>query len=492
MPEYIRSLIVILGLSFPVFYFAKVSMVGVFMPWDDFKRRRNLWVGLTLAAFLCQNYWIFLIVVIWLTHWTAKKESNRIALFFFVCIALPQITVEIPGLGGVRYFLAIDYLRIITFVLLFPICLEERRKAIKKGSRAYIPDIFLASYLMYLLLLDVQYSPITNSIRLALGFLLDIVIPYYAISRHIKTETQFKGVLASFLIAALLAAAIGVFEFFRRWLLYYPAGDALGVLWEPGYLPRGDYVRAMGTSGQPIVFGYVLTIAIVLYSSFLTEFPKKNHYLAGLFLLLAGVISPLSKGPWVGLFCAGLFLLATSQSVLKNTLRSALIFVPAVLLMLFTEGGQTAMSFLPFVGNLDESSFAYREQLFNKSINIVYDNFLFGSIDYLDQLEEMRTGLGIIDLVNTFLLIALNSGIIGLSLFLCFFLSIGYVLYKTRAIPTKESVNGYTPIARSLVGANIAILVTIATVSPIYHVPFFMWVIPALSLAYSRIQQSNR
>ncbi len=485
MPEYIRALIVILGLSFPVFYFAKTSVVGSCMTLEEFNRRRNLWVGITLVAFLSQNYWIFLALTIWLVSWAAKKDENRVALFFFICLALPQIKVEIPGAGGIRYLISIDYLRTITLVLLLPVCLAERKNALKNKSKITTPDVFLGLYLVYLYILDMQYNSLTGNIRLALEFLIDIVIPYYAISRYVKKHEQFKGVLASFCIAALLAAAVGIFEFFRSWILYSSAGDALGVDWNPGYLARGEYIRALGTSGQAIVFGYVMAIAMALYFSLSAEIPNRKNYLLGCFVLLGGIVAPLSKGPWVGLSVAAFFLLLTSQEWKKNTAKAILLAIPVIAYLVLTDSGAKVTSYLPFFGDLDEGSFTYREQLFNKSIAIIFDNPLFGSIDYRSEMEELRTGVGIVDLVNTFLVIALRSGLIGLFLFLGFYLSIGKLLLEgDKKLPFRTR---HALIARSLFAANIAILVIIATVSPIYHVPFFMWVVPALSLAYWRM-----
>lgn len=484
MPEYIRALIVILVLSFPVFYFAQKTIVTSCIALDEFTGRRNLWVGITLAAFLSQNYWIFLAITVWLVLRAAKKDGNRIALYFFICLALPQIKVEIPGFFGVNYLISLDYLRVITLVLLLPVCLEERKKVIKIKAKSSVPDIFLGLYLGYLYILDMQYNTLTGSIRLAFDFFVEIIIPYYAISRYLKTKAQFTDVFASFCIAALLVAVVAMFEFARSWMLYSSAGAALGVNWNPGYLARGDFIRALGTSGQSIVLGYVLAIAILIYFSLSAEISNKKHYLLGVFLLLGGIVAPLSKGPWVGLMAGGLFLLLSSENLKGNIAKALLLSVPLCLVLVATEFGEKIVSYLPFVGDLDEGSFTYREQLFNKSMEIIADNPFFGSIDYRSKMEELRTGAGIIDLVNTFIVIALRSGLVGLALFLGFFLSVGKLLVNGDG-KSLFDIN-LTFMARSLIAANLAILVIIATVSPIYHVPFFMWVVPAFSVAYSR------
>lgn len=482
MPEYIRALIVILGLSVPVFYFAKKAIVGMFLPLEIFIRRRNLWICIILAGFLSQNYWVFAAIVCLLTMMVAKKDSNPIALFFFICLALPQIKVEVPGIAGIRYILDVDYLRIITATILIPVCITERKKALKTKRRNVAPDLILAAYLIYLLILNIQNDSFTANIRLMLSQVLDIVIPYYAISRYIKSAAQFKEVFISFSIGAMLAAVLGIFEFYKSWILYATAGDALGVPWEPGYLVRGDYIRAIGTSGQAIVFGYVLAIAISLYICISHTFKSSRLYVLGLAILFGGVVAPLSKGPWVSLAIAGFFLLVTSEDVAKNSIKSAAFVLVCVFLAFATDNGANIISYLPFVGDLDEGSATYRQLLFEKSLLVIWDNPLFGTTNYRGELEELRNGQGIVDLVNTYIVIALHSGILGLGLFACFFAlaatPVAKTLFKTSKLVMEKSIG------RALIAALIVVMVTISIVSPIFHVPFFMWCIAAMCVAF--------
>ena len=75
---------------------------------------------------------------------------------------------------------------------------------------------------------------------------------------------------------------------------------------------------------------------------------------------------------------------------------------------------------MPFVGHIGAETVSYREHLFRVSLDVIQLNPIFGSPNFLMQMEELRTGEGIIDLVNAYLAFALAYGLVGLGLFVGF------------------------------------------------------------------------
>ena len=59
----LKALVVILGIAMMVFIIAKPICLR-FMAENDFVRRRNTWVALTIVAFLSPSFWLFVIVVL--------------------------------------------------------------------------------------------------------------------------------------------------------------------------------------------------------------------------------------------------------------------------------------------------------------------------------------------------------------------------------------------------------------------------------------------
>lgn len=487
MPEYIRALIVILVLATVVFFFAKKPAIEMAIAPDDFVRRRNTWFYITLAGFLSQNYWIFVVIVGLLLHRAAKKEKNPIALFFFLVLALPQIRVDVPGFAGIRYLFEVDYVRILAAIVLLPVCISARKLATTSDAKSNLVDWILGTYILLSLVLQAQYDVITNVIRSMLNWGIDVLVPYYAISRSIKDLKSFRDVLMSFAIAAMLVSLAGAFEFARHWILYSSAGYALGVEWNPGYLARGELLRASGTSGQSIVFGLVITVAIGFFLFLRKSVSNFIPYAGGMLLLVVGVISPLSRGPWVGLVVILFVYVVTGPSAARRIFKSLLIAAPTCVLLSFTEYGQKVIDYLPFVGTVDRENVTYRQNLFEKSLQIILDNPWFGSTDYLMHMEELRQGQGIIDLVNTYLIVALNTGFVGLGLYVVFFLLT--LLAAFRGIWSAPMDSELRVLGRSLVAVMIGVLVTIGTVSPINHIPLMLWSTSALCLAFGLLKQ---
>src|SRR5690348_15397184 len=58
LPEHLRALVFILAFAGTIFFFAKKPVTELACTPEDFTRRRNLWIGLTLAAFLAHNIWL--------------------------------------------------------------------------------------------------------------------------------------------------------------------------------------------------------------------------------------------------------------------------------------------------------------------------------------------------------------------------------------------------------------------------------------------------
>src|SRR6185436_19284831 len=99
MPQHLRALVVILILASVVFMLAKSPACAIASTTSDFERRRNLWFGITLSAFLAHNFWIYIIVATILLLTALPREPNKLAMYFFLLLALPPIEAQITGLG---------------------------------------------------------------------------------------------------------------------------------------------------------------------------------------------------------------------------------------------------------------------------------------------------------------------------------------------------------------------------------------------------------
>jgi len=485
MPEHLKTLVVILALASMAIGFARQPVYAMGIQATDFRRRYGMWLAMTLIAFLSHNFWIYMILAGGTLLLSGSGEKNKLALYYFLLFAVPSIGSEISGFGGIRYFFEIDYLRLLSLTILLPAALSLQTEEKRAAERMPAAFKFLLAYLVLNLLLQLNVDTFTNTLRKAFLFFIDIVLPFYVASRALNNLKDIRDALASLSVAAMILGAIAIFEFARHWLLYTPLETALGVSWGYGnYLERDETLRALGSTGQPIALGFVMAIAIGIYLYLYRLITQPFIRVIGLTVLVAGLIASLSRGPWIGAAVILLVFVTTGPRAVPRLLLSSLVAGVVLMILLQTPMGEKIVSYLPFVGDVEMETITYRQRLIEVSLAIIMENPLFGSYDFMLFLEEMRQGQGIIDIVNSYLSIALSSGLVGLTLFLSIFGSV--ILGIMKAMRGLVSSNELHLLGRSLLATIVGMLVIIFTVSSITVIPVIYWSIAGIGLAYIR------
>ncbi len=491
MPEHLKALIVILALATAVFAFTKAPACSLAMSSADFDRRRNLWFAVTLAAFLAHNFWIFILFATALLLFALPHEPNKLAMFFFVLFAVPMFPEQISGFGIVKQFFTIDYVRLLALVVLLSAFLSLWSKPAVEGFGRTLPDKLLAGYLILQFLLMLRASTFTNSLRHGVFYaFIDVFLPYYVASRSLRSLEGFRDALMAIVVAALVLSAIAAFEFARHWLLYSYLEKALGVNWGllGRYLARGEGggLRALASTGHAIVLGYVMAVALGLFLSLRKSVTNPLAWFLGLSALIVGLIVPLSRGPWVGAAVIVLAFIATGLSPGKRFFKLGLLGLIVIPLLLISPAGQDLIDYLPFVGTVDADSVGYRQRLLDIAIPVIMQHPFFGAFDYFysPAMQDLKQGQGIIDIVNSYLGVALGSGMVGLTLFAGFFVTVAVGIFKSMRTLADQNGELYL-LGRVLFSTLLGILVIIFTVSSITVVPVIYWSVAGLGVAYA-------
>lgn len=494
MPTHLRALVVILVLATIVFAFVRKPACALAINTGDFERRRNLWFAITLVAFLAHNFWIYIVATAVLLLLALPREPNKLAMYFFLLFAVPSIQAQISGLGVIQHVFIIHYLRLLALVVLLAAFVSLRSQPDTERFGRSLPDKLIAGYLILQLALMLTVSTFTNSMRFGVFYaFIDVFLPYYVASRAIRNIEGFRDTLMSFVVAAMVLGTIGVFESGRHWLLYTDLDTALGVYWQFGnYLTRGDgIVRAQGTIGQPIPFGYVMAVAVGLYLFLQRSVGSPVTWWGlGLCVLLAGLVASISRGPWVGAVVMLLVFLATSPSPAKRLLQIGLLGIVVFSVLLTTPYGDKIVALLPFIGSDTEAdgTVSYRQRLLAIGIEVILQNPFFGAYDYFlsSEMQDLKQGNGMIDLVNSYLAIGLSSGLVGLSLFTGFFIAVAIGIFKgMRKLPDKSSE--LHVLGQALLATLAGIMVIIFTTSSITVIPVIYWAVGGLGVAYVRL-----
>jgi hypothetical protein len=488
MPEHLKALVVVLAAAIAVFAIAKAPACAVATATKDFDRRRNLWLVLTLAAFLSHSFWLCLALAGVCVVVAMQNEHNKLAMFFLVLFAIPPITADMPGMGLVNYLFVIDYVRLLALLVLFPAYLHLRKQPDTMAFGRTVPDKILAAYLILGFLLWSQHSTLTNALRNGVFYaFIDVFLPYYVASRSLKNIKDFRDALMAYTVAAMVLSLIVIFEFAKGWLLYPSVEVAQGITWGwNNYMWRGGNLRARGPIGHPIAAGYAIAVAIAFYLYLKKLVPNGALWGLGMLLLIGGLVAPVSRGPWVGAVGMVLVILATGRAPALALAKAGLIVVIAVPLLLITPSGQRIVDYLPFVGTIEASTVEGRQRLAETSIRLILDNPLFGIANYLElpDMEALRGGDGLIDLVNTYVIVGLGSGVVGLSLFIGFFVAAALCIYRGMRTISDKQDERYV-LGQTLLATLLGILFIIGTVSPVLIIPNIYWAVAGLGVGYA-------
>ena len=223
-------------------------------------------------------------------------------------------------------------------------------------------------------------------------------------------------------------ALVATFEHFKGWLLY----TQLAAHWNPtdanyrlAWLLRGDsWLRAQASSGHALSLGFMLAVAFGfwLYLQSRSTTLRARLTFGGVFWL--GMIAAYSRGPWIGAVLIYLAYSALKPRAISRLFKAG--FLMAIVLGLFSLSpiGEKMLTSLHVTGSgQPDADFIYRQRLLDRSLELVQAHPLFGDQLAIQEMEDLRQGQGIIDIVNTYIGVLLFNGWVGFVLFLGFCLS---------------------------------------------------------------------
>jgi hypothetical protein len=412
----LKALVVVLGIALVAFWVAKRFVVGRFMSEELFVRRRNVWLITTLAAFLAPNFWVYVLVAAPVMIWLGRKDPNPLAVYLLLLFVIPPWGFEIPAVGINKLF-DLNQARLLALVVLIP---AASRAAAAKGNGSDLKltaaDYLLLAFGLLQLALFVPYESPTNTVRRGFLFLLDIYLPFLVARQACRDRAQVVDAMATFFVACALLAPIGAFEVVKTWTLYAQLGDTWGYTDLSSYLLRGGILRAQASSGHALTLGYLMAMGFGFWL-YLRSRATRTVSLMGVAWMWLGLLAAYSRGPWVTAV-ALYFLLLFQHPVGKGVFFKGLFIAAAVAVaVLVSPLGSRVIDNLPFVGTVDVQNVVYREQLAATSWLLIKKNPFFGDPFVLLQMESLRQGEGIIDLVNAYATVALFYGLVGLSLY---------------------------------------------------------------------------
>nr|WP_250810174.1 O-antigen ligase family protein [Neorhizobium tomejilense] len=476
MPEYLRALIYVLIISAPALYIAgkiAVPLIGEV----EFRLWRNCWIIATCATFLSRSFFDFAAALAIMSIYIHRNSKQPILFYVILMFVAPCVPIGVGIPGVFNRIIDLDPPRLLAIVILLPIAIRLWREIDNRQLRG--PDILVIAFFVYISMLALRLGDLNSILRVVPGYFLDILLPYFVFSRSLRSALEINQVLLAFVVTALPLAAIGFFEIWRNWRIYYVVVLEWDVMLITVYLFRDGFLRAATTSVESIAFGFLCMTGGGCLLALRTPTPLGPWRYAALGVLMIGLLSSVSRGPWLGFALCVMMLLMTN---LRVSFKLLLGMFPAVATLIFLHPSfiDRFTNLLPFVGSADRGSETYRSRLFENSMIVIERYPFFGSDTFVHEpeMQTMIQGQGIVDVVNTYLQISLHYGLIGLLLFVMFFGVLGIKL-STLFWRNKSDIVSYEGVLALLA----AMLFTIATTSSVSIIPYIYWPFSGLCAA---------
>jgi hypothetical protein len=424
----LKQLLVVLAIAWTVFRFAR-PVALLFSSQCDFLCRRNAWFALTIAAFLSPSFPLFCLVAAVIIIWAARRDSNPAALYLMLLNAVPEFRWRVPMIG-ISSLVDLDFPMLLSLCLMAPAALRlvksEQPAALR---RLQLADYCLLAYLtltsVYFLLPEISAGVVmtptaTDCLRRAVEAFVTIFLPFFVISRSIKSGRELQDTLAALCLACAVMAAIATLEGARHWLLYGNLRAQWGAEYN-AYLERGSTLRAMASTSHPLVLGYFLAVAFGLWLGLMSGVQSARWRVGVIILYWLGLLAAYSRGPWMGGVLIYFVYIAVSGRKLTRLLKAAVTTGLIAAILAATPLGERIERVVPFLGGtVNAETITYRQRLLDRAWQVIQDSPMLGDQHALVKLQDLRQGEGIIDLMNGFVNILLDNGFVGLSLFLSF------------------------------------------------------------------------
>lgn len=448
-----------------------------------------VWLTMTSLAFLLMNYWLFLVASAIVVFALSRGEPLRPAIYLLLLCFVPTLGEAIPGFAGINKFIEVNPQLVVLVVVLLPLMLSSAsmKKLNNTGGKA---DLFFLLFLILQIALSVRAPSFTHMLRTAIQEFLLIAPIYYVLSRYPKSFNDIRILSAAIVFPAIILAATSIPEFIRNWHFYYTVSTNWFGSIPFGYTMREGHLRAAASVFNPIVWGYVAMCALGVGFAVLNDKINRLYRYAGYALLVGGLIVSLSRGPWVGAVATLAVYILLSPRMITRSMQAAVAGLGVFAISLMTPFGRSIIDLLPFIGDRGDHTITYRQRLLENAWDVILENPLFGSADYLEHsaLQSLRQGQGIIDIVNTYLQVGLQSGLIGLGLFIGFFACVLSSLFNAhkKAKKTDPLLATY---CRAYLATLAGVLLTIFTTSNVGQISYLYWVLGAIGIALSRVAQ---
>lgn len=259
------------------------------------------------------------------------------------------------------------------------------------------------------------------------------ILSYFVVINTIENKKQFKFILYLFIIATVLTAVYGLYQ--------YKYGDLYSQAWLDTDMFEDIKMRVYSTFENPNVYGEYLILAIPIIISLMWKekgIAKKLMLLAALGITMLAMVLTFSRGCWLG----AMFAIALLAVMIDR--RFIILGILALMAMPFVLP-ETIINRFMSIGNMGDSSTSYRVYIWLGTLAMLKDYWFSGIGMGITSFNTVYPIYSYNNVTtphshNLFLQIVVEYGIVGLIIFA----GVMYNFYKETIISVFKNKNVVT------------------------------------------------
>lgn len=304
----------------------------------------------------------------------------------------------------------------------------------------------------------------------------------FVISNTVKNKKDLNVIITVMVFSAFLVALYGLYQ--------YVVGVEVERAWLDVENNPGVRTRVYSVFNNPNILAEYLIMTIPLSISlfwFSSKIHKKIIFLGTSLVMILSLVFTLSRGGWIGFaFSALIFIVLIEKRLLLSLIP---ISVGAIYLL-----PQTILNRILSIGNLQDSSNAYRIKMWEITGNIIRDHPIagvgFGHLPFKQTYETYIRTMPIFHSHNTYLQTAAETGIPGLLVFLLFL----FIIFKYAIVHLVKSDDKYIRVMTAGILSGLGGVLAHGGVENILYIPriiFTFWIMISFVLTLYRIHRGE-
>ena len=481
-------------------YVFRTAFQDIFSP-TEYKRVWRLVLLGVVASYLCQLPPLYLMAVASIAIYgavaTGRGPAGKIGIYLLLICTLPPIDLALGGFGGINYLLKLDHRRVLSIFMLSWAAIEIlSTKSQPRTVKFLWIDLLVFGYQGLRFALMVPHSTVTTLLRIAVETTLDILLPYFVVTRGLRSLSDVRFAAGHLFIGIAFVASVGVAETLVQHNLYSGLQSIYDVHWQLTYaLMRGSLIRIQATTSQPIILAFMLLFGIGLGYWLKGSQWRRPSVLALFAAIGIAEVATFSRGPWLAAVLIVLALVAIrklSAPAFRVTL--VILVLSGVALKLANADHEVVAALGAIFGSeqADIASIEYRRELLDTSLALIKQSPWFGVPNYAAQMQGLKQGEGIIDIVNSYVAIMLDAGLVGLTIYVLPFLIVLNRLISAIRRREPGVAEGSNRFAQAFVALILGCLFAIFTASSFSVIPVLLTLLLSLSTAWLGLSIEER